>query len=74
MGRAISLDSYPYAYLIWKNGQNVEIEGWDQEDVRRAEEFLADQRGAFALIYSSPLPDGSEVQLLRRRENLEAAP
>jgi 4-amino-4-deoxy-L-arabinose transferase-like glycosyltransferase len=69
MGKPISLDSYPYSYLIWKSGQNVEIEGWDQADVRRAEEFLADQQGSLTPIYRSPLPDGSDVHVFRRVEN-----
>ena len=70
-GEPISLETYPYSYLVWKNGQNIEIEGWDKQDIERAETFLFDHSKAFSLIYKSPLPDGSEVQIFRRSEILD---
>jgi len=68
-GEPISLDDYPYSYLVWKSEQNLEVEGWDKEDVNRAEEFLASQQESFILIYKAPLPDGSEVQVFRRSDS-----
>ena len=68
-GEPISLEDYPYSYLVWKSEQNLEVEGWDKEDVNRAEEFLASQQESFILIYKAPLPDGSEVQVFRRSES-----
>jgi 4-amino-4-deoxy-L-arabinose transferase-like glycosyltransferase len=67
-GDPISLEAYPYSHLVWKTDQNLEVEGWDKEDVSRAEEFLASQQESFILIYSAPLPDGSEVRVFRRSE------
>jgi 4-amino-4-deoxy-L-arabinose transferase-like glycosyltransferase len=73
-GEPLSLQHYPYSYLVWKSGQNFEVEGWDKQDVKRAEEYLANQQGSLALIYKSGLPDGSEVQVFRREENARRAP
>jgi hypothetical protein len=66
MGNPISLETYPYNYLVWKVGKNIEVEGWDEEDIREAERFLQDRSEDFTLIYQSALPDGSQVQVLRR--------
>jgi 4-amino-4-deoxy-L-arabinose transferase-like glycosyltransferase len=65
-GDPISLEDYPYTYLVWKQGLNTEIEGWDQQDVRRAEEYLANHRSSFNLIYQTQLPDGSQVLVFRQ--------
>jgi 4-amino-4-deoxy-L-arabinose transferase-like glycosyltransferase len=73
-GEPISLEAYPYSYLVWKTDQNLEVEGWDKEDVNRAEEFLASQQESFILIYKAPLPDGSEIQVFRRREKSGGEP
>jgi hypothetical protein len=73
-GEPISLEAYPYSYLVWKKGQNLEVAGWDEEDVKRAEEYLASQQESFALIYKAPLPDGTEVQVFRRVENSGGEP
>ena len=73
-GEPIALEAYPYSYLVWKSGQNFEVEGWDKEDLKRAEEYLASQQESLALIYKAPLPDGTEVQVFRRIEISERAP
>jgi len=75
MGEPISLETHPYSYLVLRSGQYLEmIEGWDKEEVQRAEQFLADHRESFILIYKAPLPDGAEIQLFRRIDNSGGAP
>jgi len=70
-GDPLSLEKHTYTYLVWKHGKNIEIAGWDKEDIENAEKFLSENQEAFTLIYQAPLPDGSEILAYRRGADIE---
>jgi hypothetical protein len=67
VGEPLSLEKYPYAYLVWKRGKNIEIAGWDKDDIENAEAYILDHQDTFTLIYRAPLPDGTEILAYRRQ-------
>ena len=61
-----SLDSLQFSYLALSRSHEEMLEGWAQRGLEQAENYLRDHREEFTLIYSAPLPDGTEVQVYRR--------
>jgi 4-amino-4-deoxy-L-arabinose transferase-like glycosyltransferase len=74
MGEPLSLESYPFAYLVWKRGKNIEIAGWDEDQINNAEIYILSHPDAFTLIYQAPLPDGTDVMVYRHTPTRTANP
>jgi 4-amino-4-deoxy-L-arabinose transferase-like glycosyltransferase len=66
VGDSLSLQSAVYPYLVIKDGENTELGEWDRQGVEQAKAYLASNRANFDLIYTSILPDGSNIELYRR--------
>jgi 4-amino-4-deoxy-L-arabinose transferase-like glycosyltransferase len=60
----LQFSSYPY--LVIKGGDTSEVEGWDREGIEAAVQYVSEQSRFLSLIYTAPLPDGSEMRVYRR--------
>jgi hypothetical protein len=65
IGKPLSLEDYPYTYLVWKRGKNIEIAGWDKQQIENAEIYIINHPDAFTMIYQAPLPDETEILVYR---------
>jgi 4-amino-4-deoxy-L-arabinose transferase-like glycosyltransferase len=62
----LDLQFSSYSYLVIKGGDTSEMEGWDREGIEAAVQFVSEQSRLLSLIYTAPLPDGSEMRVYRQ--------